>query len=148
MNIKVFTIRMDSSKIDEDQNNLNRFLDRVDFKKSDTQFVEAQPNYWSVFVHYEPKKSNNSNEIKQSETIQYIDLTDKQKIVYEALRKWRTQKAEKLNTKSFILCHNSELMNIAIKQPTNIEELKRIKGFGDRKSEKFGDDIIAVLNAL
>jgi superfamily II DNA helicase RecQ len=148
MNIKVFTIRLDSAKIEADQNSLNQFLETVEFKKSSSQFVEAVPNYWSVLVHYEPKKASNSTQSTQPETLQFIDLTDKQKEIYQALRQWRTDKSAKLDMKSYLLCHNSELMNIAIKQPTNLEELKRIKGFGDRKTERFGDDIVAVLNAF
>jgi len=39
-------------------------------------------------------------------------------------------------------------MNIAIYKPESISQLRKIKGFGEVKSDKYGDAIIALLNAV
>jgi hypothetical protein len=39
-------------------------------------------------------------------------------------------------------------MNIAVNRPSSLSELKKIKGFGNLKSEKFGEDIISLLKAV
>jgi hypothetical protein len=38
-------------------------------------------------------------------------------------------------------------MNIAIRKPKTISELKKIKGFGEIKTAKFGKEILKVTNA-
>ena len=47
-----------------------------------------------------------------------------------------------------MICHNSELISIAVSKPSSVSQLKLIKGFGTIKSQKFGDEIISLLNAV
>ncbi|WP_395044938.1 HRDC domain-containing protein [Flavobacterium sp.] len=143
MQVKLFNIRLDSKNLEIDQNSLNDFLETINFKKSDTHFIESESNYWSVLVHYEEQV-----ESKVDEPIQLHNLSDNEQNVYNNLKNWRSEKAEQLGLKNFMICHNSELINIAITKPNSISELKKIKGFGNLKSEKFGDDIISLLNAV
>ncbi len=143
MQVKLFTIRLDDINIEIDQNSLNDFLQTVTLKKSDTQFVESDTCYWSVLVHYEDQNSN-----KISEAIETTTLTENQEIVFRELKKWRSKKAIELGLKHFLICYNSELTNIALKHPVTINELKKIKGFGNLKTEKFGNEIISILNTL
>ena len=42
----------------------------------------------------------------------------------------------------------SELIDLAQYQPSNLDELQQIKGFGKQKADKFGEDILAILNAV
>ena len=60
----------------------------------------------------------------------------------------RNDLAEKMEWKPFVICYNSHLIDISKTNPKTIEELKQIKGFGNTKAEKYGDDILSVLNAL
>ena len=53
-------------------------------------------------------------------------MSENDRIIYKNLRNWRTQKAEELNVKVFMICHNSELINIAIQKPDSINDLKKI----------------------
>lgn len=143
MKVKLFNIGLNPEKLIADQGQLNAFLEGIKFVKSDTHFVESEANYWSVLIHYEEKV-----ETKTAEQIQESDLTSDQLYILKHLKQWRTDKATELSLSGYMICHNSELINIAVKKPNNTEELKRIKGFGDKKTEKHGDDIISVLNAL
>ena len=47
-----------------------------------------------------------------------------------------------------MICHNSELIDLAMYKPSNLDELQKIKGFGKQKSERFGEDILAILNRV
>jgi len=144
MKIKVFTIRLSENELEIDQNSLNDFLETVTFKKSSTQFVESEnDSYWSVLVHYEE-----ISEAKNEELRQEVELTEKEQVIFQNLKRWRAEKALELGFKNFMICHNSELMNIAINKPESISQLRKIKGFGEVKSDKYGDDIIALLNAV
>lgn len=144
MKVKIFTIRLTENELEIDQNSLNDFLEIVTFKKSSTQFVELENDcYWSVLVHYE-----DISEVKNEVPKQEIELSEQEKNIFQNLKKWRSEKANELGFKNFMICHNSELINIAIQKPESISQLRRIKGFGEVKSDKYGNDIIALLNAV
>jgi superfamily II DNA helicase RecQ len=144
MQVKVFTIRLNPEQLESDQKVLNDFLVTVTFKKSSTQYVEVG-NYWSVIVHYD------ENEITKPASLvrkSLEDLNEKDQQVYMYLKEWRTNKAEKLQLKNYLICHNSELIDLAMYKPSNLDELQQIKGFGPQKVDKFGEDILAILNAV
>ena len=141
MGIKVCNIRLDKEHLQQDQNSMNVFLDSVNVKLTSSNFVTTGTlDYWSVLIFYEPKKES-KNPIPEN------DLIGVDHEIYEALKTWRNNKASELNLKHFMVSHNSELMNIAIKKPKTISELKKIKGFGEIKTAKFGKEILKVTNA-
>lgn len=145
MNVQVFTIRIASEHLVSDQKKLNDFLQQVMFVKSATHFVASEEaQYWSVLLHYETPTETPEKKVPE----QAADLTPGAQYVFECLKQWRTEKAEALNVPKFMICHNSELINIAFHHPKNVEGLKRIKGFGDKKTAKYGEEIISVLNAV
>jgi superfamily II DNA helicase RecQ len=160
MKVKVFAIRPESEYLNFDQQQLNGFLDTIEFKKSSTHFIEAEPNYWSVLIYYEEKQQINlvketaiqekaelKKEIKISEQMQEADLDLEQLEILKNLKQWRSEKAYKLKISNFLICHNSELINVVVQKPSSILELRRIKGFGDLKSDKYGEDILSILKA-
>ena len=76
------------------------------------------------------------------------ELTDDEKKIYAALKKWRSDKAQQLMLPHYMICHNSELASIAVQKPQTLRDFKNVKGFGENKTDNYGDDIIALLNAL
>lgn len=146
MNIKVFNIRLSKEFCQSDENRMNVFLDSVEVKLTSTNFVTTgTTDFWSAAVFYVPKTSVKKNvETKFSEE----DLLPNERNIFNALRLWRNELAERLNWSSFRICHNSHLISIAKANPQTHEELEKISSFGKARAEKYGDDIIAVLNAL
>ena len=143
MQIKALHIRLSKEHFQADQDALNEFLSTVAVKKTATQFVTGQPqSYWSILVFYEDQKPEKPDQIEEK------DLTEEEKVVFETLKLWSQHKAEELQVLNFLVCHNSELMRLARDKPRSLEELSRIRGFGDRKIARFGEEIIAVLNAV
>ena len=145
MQVKVFSIRIDSVYLEQDQQELNNFLTTVTFKKSSSQFVENDAPHWSVLVHFEEFESQNPIQVIQNT---YEDLSSKDKQVYGYLNQWRTDKSEELKFKKYMICHNSHLIDLALYKPSNLDELQQIKGFGKQRAEKYGADILAILNAV
>ena len=145
MQVRVFSIRLDNAFLEYDQQQLNTFLSSVTFKKSSTQFVESEEAHWSVIVYYESEEQEKPERLEQKS---YEDLNPKDRQVYNYLRQWRIEKAEQLKIKNFMICHNSELIDLAMYKPSNLDELQQIKGFGKQKSERFGEDILSILNAV
>ena len=141
MNIKVFNIRLAKDFCQNDQDKMNEFLNTVEVKLTSTNFVTTgTTDYWSAVVFYIEKKKNTA----------LIDenLSASEMKIFKALRHWRNDLAEKMEWKPFVICYNSHLTAISKTNPKTIEELKQIKGFGNTKAEKYGDDILSVLNAL
>lgn len=149
MKVRHFIIRLDSDKIAEDEKSLNDFLETVDFVKSSVHFVEQKVNYWTVLVHFREKGTSLKRESISEEhnMISENQLNPQQKITYLALKEWRSELAREKNLPSFTVCHNSELLNVVIQKPTSVHDFRKIKGFGDVKIEKYGNDILNILNA-
>lgn len=146
MNIKVFNIRLNKEHCRDDQSKMNEFLDSVDVKLTSTNFVTTGTlDFWSAVVFFEPKVV--INEKKESRFVEQELLPNEHKI-FKALQSWRNDLAEKLNWAAFRICHNSHLIAIAKTNLQTIDDLENVSGFGKLRTEKYGDDILAVLNAL
>ena len=140
MGIKVCNIRLDKKHLELDQKNMNAFLDSVIVKLTSSNFVTTTTtDYWSVLIFYEPKKDAKS-------VVVVKELIGSGKEFYELLKIWRNNKAAELNLPHYLISHNAELMSVAVNKPKTISELKKIKGFGEIKTEKFGQEILAVMN--
>jgi superfamily II DNA helicase RecQ len=65
-----------------------------------------------------------------------------------ALRSWRTERARADAIAPFIVAHDSLLVALAEARPATLAELRRIKGMGPAKLERYGDEILATLAAV
>ncbi|HXH69252.1 MAG TPA: HRDC domain-containing protein [Pyrinomonadaceae bacterium] len=85
----------------------------------------------------------------KAETVQPepVVLTAEQEKSYAALRNWRNEQASQTGLAPYMIAHNDSLMQIAILQIKSKQDLLQIKGFGEKRAEKYGDEILRVLNA-
>lgn len=67
------------------------------------------------------------------------------KELFERLKVWRRIKANKENVKPYIIFSDSSLMEIVNILPKNLEELKEIRGVGEKKLQKYGEEIIDII---
>lgn len=70
-----------------------------------------------------------------------------EKKIRENLIKYRTNKSREEGNKAYFVFTNEQLDNIIKVMPKNLNELLKIKGFGKVKCEKYGNDIINIVNA-
>ena len=68
--------------------------------------------------------------------------------VFAALREWRTTIARDEGMPAYVIAHDSTLAAIAEARPATLAGLRRVKGMGPAKLEKYGDGILEVLAAL
>jgi translin len=73
-------------------------------------------------------------------------LDKKELELYKALAEWRTRKANEENLAPFIIAHNSWLNQIIKLRPKTLKDLNAIKGFGERRINKYGKEIIAIMS--
>lgn len=146
MKAEVFKIRMTPEYQQTDLEYLSAFLGSKKIKRMQSAFVEAEPNYWSILTFYEPKNTGATSTKFSVSSEEELTASDKE--VLRFLKAWRRDKADQLNIPAFMICHNTELMSIAKARPKTTEELIQIKGFGEQKTAKFGEDIIVMINAM
>ena len=149
MKVRHFTVRLAADQLTEDESQLNYFLESVDFVKSDTHFIESKTSYWTVLIHYNEKGKGpkiDKSADQRNEVVEQ-DLSANQKAIYEHLKAWRAEKAQHLKIPSYTICHNSELLNAILREAKTTSDLRTIKGFGDLNVEKYGAEVLSILNA-
>jgi superfamily II DNA helicase RecQ len=149
MKVKHFRVRVSGEHLQNDQDAINQFLTEVTVEKTATNFISGMIDYWSVLVFYTSKntKPKESFESEKVAVLNYEELSQEEKNTLNSLKNWRTEKSSKLGLPQYMICHNSELMTIAKVKPETVEELKKIKGFGEQKISRYGTDIISLLTA-
>lgn len=63
----------------------------------------------------------------------------------EYLRQWRRETAKKNEMAAFIIMHDTSLDELCRVQPRTLAELRRVSGFGERKTELYGKAILEAL---
>lgn len=52
----------------------------------------------------------------------------------------------KKKIKPYFIYNDSQLKDLISKMPRNKEELQKVSGFGEVKANKYGDDILKIIN--
>jgi ATP-dependent DNA helicase RecQ len=63
----------------------------------------------------------------------------------ELLRGWRRERSRTDGVPAYVVLHDATLDELAAVRPTSLAELGRVKGFGPVKVERYGEDLLAVL---
>ena len=64
-----------------------------------------------------------------------------------ALREWRSGAAKRASVPAYVVLNDSELAGIAARQPRTLAELAQCKGIGPNRLDRWGDEMLAALNA-
>ena len=65
---------------------------------------------------------------------------------FSRLKIWRSDMSRKLNLPAYIIMHDKTLMEIASVKPSSLEGLRVISGIGPAKLERYGKEIIEIIN--
>jgi DNA helicase-2/ATP-dependent DNA helicase PcrA len=63
----------------------------------------------------------------------------------EALRRWRRERSAEDGVPAYVVFHDTTLAEIADARPRNLPALRRIRGMGPTKLERYGTEILAVI---
>jgi ATP-dependent DNA helicase RecQ len=66
----------------------------------------------------------------------------------EHLREWRRNVSGKLGLPAFVIMHDTTLDELCRMRPGTLVELRQVRGFGDRKLEMYGQQILEVLRSF
>lgn len=72
-------------------------------------------------------------------------LTDEQRALYEMVRRWRAKKAHDEGAPPYVILTNRQLAEIVQARPNTRAGLGRIDGIGEKKLDRYADDLLALL---
>lgn len=143
---------------DKDVNNLSEDVMRkagsLLLKYSSREYIPRADKYilgdYSEIISPNCKeKSDDKYETIIKETIIKSDEIEKDhnndKSLYEKLKEYRYKKSVEEKVSAYIVYKNTVLDELVASKPKTMDELKKIKGFGDVKIEKYGEDIIRII---
>jgi superfamily II DNA helicase RecQ len=61
------------------------------------------------------------------------------------LRAWRSARARADDVPAYVVAHDALLAAIVEQRPGSIAALRRVKGMGPAKLDRYGDEILAIL---
>lgn len=61
------------------------------------------------------------------------------------LREWRRNAAREKGMAAFVIMHDSTMEELCRRRPATVEELRQVSGFGEKKTELYGRDVLAAL---
>lgn len=93
----------------------------------------------------EGKKASSKSRSKESSEETKEETLPVDKAVLEKLKAWRAKAAKKGKVPPYVICHNDTLELLAAKKPKNLEALSKIKGMGEMRIEKYGEDILKIV---
>jgi len=74
------------------------------------------------------------------------DGTDRRLV--EALQRWRRDRAASDGVPAYVVAHDATLAAIAEARPRSVAALRRVRGMGPTKLERYGDEILAIVARL
>ena len=111
----------------------------------------SEPDYWQVLIFYRDRRyrgTTDESELDEDVVVRQeilAPLTPEEEVKYNALRKWRGAQAGKEGLAAFMIAHNNSLKQVVQLPVQTIDDLKHVKGFGDKRIEKYGAAIVEIM---
>jgi len=174
MKCKVFKIHLENHF---NETKLNDFLENVTLNQTFASIVNSETPFWSVLVLYEDKIASAAEKPRRPETVETpytpdtfapaltkptapkrevkpadfapepVKLNAEQENSYNALRNWRNERASRDGVPPYLIAHNDSLMQMATLPIETREDLLQVKGLGEKRVQKYGDEILRILSA-
>ena len=90
-------------------------------------------------------KQKVENAVKEKEIITDVCKESNEEALIAELKKYRLDKSKELDFKPYMIFSNDTMMDIVSNKPISKVELIAVKGFGDKKAEMYGQDIIEIV---
>lgn len=74
------------------------------------------------------------------ETVEPFDVG-----LFNSLRAWRAEQAQQKQLPPYVIAHDTALQEIARRKPQTAQALLGLKGFGPKRVESYGEDLVAIV---
>ncbi len=68
-------------------------------------------------------------------------------VLLARLKVWRAEQARTQGVPAFVIFHDSTLATLAVQKPDSLQALAGISGIGEKKRERYGEALLAILQA-
>ena len=119
-------------------------LKRLESKREPFRFEKDIKKVADAYIESNKEKPLLKNFIVEDENENIKD--DNKETIRAEIKKYRLQKAKSLNYKPYFIFNDQTLEKILSIMPSTLDDLKKISGFGDKKIESYGQDIINIIN--
>lgn len=149
MKLKVFTLRMDPDTGTFDDAPVTAFLaEREALAVSDHFFVHEERPTWALLVSYRdgagpPARGQRGPAPPEPDAV----VPEADKAVFEALRRWRNDRAKRDGRPPYVLLTNRQLAAIAALRPATRTALETVDGVGSGRAAALAEDVLAVVQA-
>lgn len=93
------------------------------------------------YNEYDTNSNELAEEVISRNNLNVLSDTD----IYNELKSYRYNKSLEEKVKPYIIFYNSTLEEIVKTKPTTIEELMKVKGFGEIKCQRYGQEIVNIV---
>ena len=149
MRIKTFEIRVDPAFREHDERTVNEFLSAVRVPRLHCGCLRSR-SAWMLLVIFNEETADESamraalvGELLHAGS----EVTSGKCVRFEALRVWRDRRAAEMGCKPFVVASNRDLLNVARSGAASPADLLSVAGFGPRRAERYGEEIVAVLGS-
>lgn len=140
MKIKFFTIPINSAEDYEKE--VNSFLSTHKIVEINKQLTQSEgQSYWCIYIGYiEHGPSGYNNKGSNPDFLH--TLPEKERSLFSQFRTVRKEIAREDNISAYLVATNDELAEIARLEKLTVANIKKVKGFGEKKAEKYAKRII------
>ncbi|MDM8516688.1 HRDC domain-containing protein [Desulfobacterales bacterium HSG16] len=129
---------------------LNNFLKTVRVITIHRELIcQEGRHFWAIAVEYsigEVKTGKKSENVKNKKKIDYREVLSPENFeIYAKLREWRKQAADREGLKVYNVLMNEHMAKMIEDRIKTKAELRKIKGIGDGRIDKYGDEVLAIL---
>ncbi|MFO8001028.1 MAG: helix-turn-helix domain-containing protein [Marinilabilia sp.] len=131
---------------------LKKVLERLESEIMVRVYVfDACKDGFSIKKYHEARakglleKSPRHKDMRESSAVAKVSVEHPE--LYARLKSWRDQRAEELGRPVYMVLQVKSMVSVASTLPMTVKELKKVPGFGRRKLELFGREVIALIHA-
>jgi superfamily II DNA helicase RecQ len=150
MKLKIFTIPLNHELGAFDDRAMQAFLDDKEVLSLFEHFfvIEGTPT-WTILVTYRDLDQR-ARQVTNKENSRDLraQLPAESRLLFDTLCRWRRDRAINDGVASYVLLTNKQVAALAIARPSTLADLTKIKGIGESKAKKYGEDLLALIASV
>ena len=153
MRIRVFTLRFDTLLGRFDDTLFQEFQVGKQIIDKSTHFftLDGEP-FLALVISYkavrpEVKRREKTRDGKEAADSWKKLISKEDYPLFNELREWRIERSKEEGVPPYIICTNKQFASIISLKPSSLAQLNEIEGFGKKRMDKYGRDIMEILVA-
>ncbi|MGE3538494.1 MAG: HRDC domain-containing protein [Candidatus Tectimicrobiota bacterium] len=148
---RVITLRFDPALGSFDDSPLRDFLKEKEvLSLREYFFVKHDIPYMAVLVTYDLPPAAPAPQVvtaprNKADTSWQKWVADADLPLFNTLRDWRAERSKRDGVPPYVICTNRQFAAMVQTRPQSLTALAEIEGFGRAKLEKYGQDLVAML---